>query len=228
MTYVMSDVHACYKRFRRMLDEIGFSPGVDHLYIVGDSIDRGPDGLDVLKHAMLDPSVTLLMGNHEDMFSSGVSLDGVADRYMYDIWMNNGGGMTLPALRKLPRDEQAAILAYASKLPEEMEIEAAGKRFHLVHACPGRNRGDRLWKQISPFLPPKPVPGRTTIVGHTPVCYLYPSSSGYLAKCEEHMSIYHGNGFIDLDCGSGKGKSLPKNALACLRLEDMQEFYVTD
>ena len=38
-----------------------------------------------------------------------------------------------------------------------------------------------------------------------------------------HMWIYHGRGYLDLDCGCGYG--LPQSRLACLRLEDLAEFY---
>lgn len=39
------------------------------------------------------------------------------------------------------------------------------------------------------------------------------------------MEIYHGPGFIGIDCGCGTADRV--GALACLRLEDMSEFYVT-
>ena len=40
----------------------------------------------------------------------------------------------------------------------------------------------------------------------------------------EHLKIVHAPGFINIDCGSGH--NMPIKALACLRLEDMREFYV--
>ena len=39
----------------------------------------------------------------------------------------------------------------------------------------------------------------------------------------EHLKIYHGPGFIDIDCGCGY--DMPIKALACIRLEDMVEYY---
>ena len=39
----------------------------------------------------------------------------------------------------------------------------------------------------------------------------------------EHLKIYHGQGFIDIDCGCGY--DMPIKNLACIRLEDMFEYY---
>lgn len=41
---------------------------------------------------------------------------------------------------------------------------------------------------------------------------------------EEHR-IWHGNNIIDIDCGCGNLRSEHRR-LACLRLDDMAEFYV--
>ena len=40
---------------------------------------------------------------------------------------------------------------------------------------------------------------------------------------DEDSSIWHGNGIIDIDCGN---LNAPHRRLACLRLDDMAEFYV--
>ena len=50
------------------------------------------------------------------------------------------------------------------------------------------------------------------IFGHTPTCH-YQSNTP--------MRIYHGNGRIGVDCGC----AYPEGRLACLRLDDMKEFY---
>lgn len=47
MKYVISDVHGRYDLFIKMLDKISFSDN-DTLYLLGDMIDRGPDGIKLL------------------------------------------------------------------------------------------------------------------------------------------------------------------------------------
>ena len=43
MIYVMSDIHGCLNRYRNVLRQIRLRKD-DHLYILGDVIDRGPEG----------------------------------------------------------------------------------------------------------------------------------------------------------------------------------------
>ena len=47
MTYAVSDIHGCYDKYRELLRVIRFCPE-DTLYVLGDVIDRGPDGFKIL------------------------------------------------------------------------------------------------------------------------------------------------------------------------------------
>ena len=66
MKYCMSDIHGESERYFQMLKEIQFSSD-DQLYIIGDVIDRGPGGIEILKDIMPRENVVLLLGNHELM-----------------------------------------------------------------------------------------------------------------------------------------------------------------
>ena len=72
MIYVMSDIHGCLNRYRNVLRQIRLRKD-DHLYILGDVIDRGPEGLRILKDTMERGNVTLLLGNHEHMMLEALS-----------------------------------------------------------------------------------------------------------------------------------------------------------
>ena len=63
-----------------------------------------------------------------------------------------------------------------------------------------------------------PSPDTICIVGHTPTVFL-------TGRTDEDCSIWHGNGILDIDCGCGN-LNAPHRRLACLRLDDMAEFYV--
>ena len=41
---------------------------------------------------------------------------------------------------------------------------------------------------------------------------------------ESPFAVWHGNGLIDIDCGCGNKTELRR--LACLRLDDLKEFYI--
>ena len=69
MIYVMSDIHGQAGAFHKMLKKIQFSDN-DHIYILGDVVDRGPDGIEIIKYVMSRKNITLLIGNHEHISSS--------------------------------------------------------------------------------------------------------------------------------------------------------------
>lgn len=211
MIYCMSDIHGDERRFCRMLRQIDFGPQ-DHLYILGDIIDRVPGGVSILQWLMEQPNITLLRGNHEQM-----CLDAMGPHqkpYARELWLGNGGDCTYAELVYLCAPQaRRRILEYLEQLPDHAWVEVKRRRFHLVHAWPSDDPHQRLWSR--PALDqPSPLPGVTVIVGHTPVWFL----TGCL---EGPGSIFHAPGFIDIDCGCGcKG-----HRLGCLRLDDMAEFY---
>ena len=65
MHYVMSDIHGNKEAFDTVLSMINLQPE-DHLYILGDVIDRGEHGIELLLRIRNMQNCTLLMGNHED------------------------------------------------------------------------------------------------------------------------------------------------------------------
>ena len=73
----------------------------------------------------------------------------------------------------------------------------------------------RLWGHPSSNMA-APLSGCTAVVGHTPT----PILNGPL---DDPYVIWHGNGIIGIDCGCEGSDDLRK--LACLRLEDLAEFY---
>ena len=62
----MGDVQGCCDALDRLLAEIDFSPSRDHLAVVGDLVNRGPDSLGTLKRLRaFGDAVTCLLGNHD-------------------------------------------------------------------------------------------------------------------------------------------------------------------
>lgn len=66
MNYLVGDLQGCCDPLERLLQTIDFSPSRDHLYVLGDLVNRGPDSLGVLRRLRgLDASATCLLGNHD-------------------------------------------------------------------------------------------------------------------------------------------------------------------
>ena len=70
----MSDIHGEISRYHAMLDIINFSAD-DQLYIIGDVIDRGAEGVEILLEIIDKGNIHLILGNHEDMMLGTLSKD---------------------------------------------------------------------------------------------------------------------------------------------------------
>ena len=212
--YVMSDIHGEGSRFYAMLDRIGFS-SADTLYILGDVIDRGADGVALLRKILSTPNMILLLGNHEQMMLEYYRPDATFVEILR--WNRNGNAATVAALEQLRKRQLSDLIARVGELPDCLDVEVEGRRFHLVHGFPGETTYSRLWTRPDYFAE-APIPDTTVIVGHTPVV-------AYSAQepVRDHFRIMHAPGFMDIDCGCGHRSE--QRRLACLRLEDMQEFY---
>lgn len=73
-TYVISDIHGCYKEFLTMLDKIRFSD-TDQLVLAGDYIDKGKQSYEMLQWIVNCLSnVVLIRGNHDEEFAGCIGL----------------------------------------------------------------------------------------------------------------------------------------------------------
>ena len=142
MVYVASDLHGYpLEEFLRLLDKADFSDG-DLLYILGDVVDRGEDGVRTLLWIMEQPNVFMILGNHEEMLLASRPLLGeVTDDMVRSIsadtlaafgrWMRNGGGVTARALNALPPEKRDEITSLLLDLPLYERVNAGGREFLL-------------------------------------------------------------------------------------------------
>ena len=215
MTYCVADIHGELDKFEQMLRLIRFSDE-DHLYVLGDVIDRGSLGVDLLRIIMDSSNMTMLLGNHEQMCLS--TLGPRSEFGAKDLWRMNGG---MPTYRELlyrrTHQERHEILRFLSGLPDLINLEVGGQKFCLVHGYPGDDHDSRIWGRVDTDSK-SPFPDTICIVGHTPTVFL-------TNRHDEDLSIWYGEGILDIDCGCGNRDAVHRR-LACLRLEDMAEFYV--
>ena len=85
MNYVISDIHGCYKEFKTLLKNIGFS-SADTLFVLGDMVDRGPDPIGVLRLMASYPNIYPLAGNPT-----------LTEEFLhkYNLWIEDGGATTI-------------------------------------------------------------------------------------------------------------------------------------
>ena len=215
MIYVMSDIHGYYTRYKSIMRQIKLKK-CDHLYVLGDCIDRFPDGLSILKELVTKPNVTVLLGNHEHMMLEALTKKDLDNTYMRR-WFFNGGNITYDRLMHCSRAYRAEMVDIIRNLEINVEVRCNGVDYLLVHGGPKGFKQryedpimDSVWKRLDKYsiMPP----GKTVIFGHTPTDH-YQSANP--------MRIFHGMNMIGIDCGC----AYRDGRLACLRLDDMQEFY---
>lgn len=65
-TYLIGDIHGCFKELKIILAKVQFNPAVDTLWLTGDLVARGPCSLEVLRLVYsLGDSVRMVLGNHD-------------------------------------------------------------------------------------------------------------------------------------------------------------------
>lgn len=218
--YVMSDIHGCFDKFIDMLKLINFN-GSDELYILGDIFDRGDEPIKVLEYVVNHNNIILIKGNHEKLF------EGYYDDRETFLWFMNGGKTTFDKINEKGMMFEENLYDYISKLPLYKIVD----NFILIHAglhfpsnyekmtayelLSAQQEKDFLWNREN-IGNEKCIKGYTIICGHTPV--------QLITRSREDVKILKQNDNIYMDCGcvfediGGK--------LACLRLDDMEEFYV--
>ena len=230
MTYVLSDIHGNLRRFESIMAQINLQPD-DTLYVLGDVIDRYPDGIKILRRIMQMPNAKMLIGNHEYMMLKAIGhcKDAAEEKENTNwrqrkIWYRNGGMVTHEQLKHYRKDTRSEIFDFIWKLPTNLEVEVNGIKYKLVHASPEENYMANYWhsedyKDSREFAVWErwnencPVPeGYVLIFGHTPTCYFHNRKPWSIWKSEKAIGI---------DCGSG----FEYGRLSCFRLDDMQEFY---
>lgn len=65
-TYLIGDIHGCYRELRALLKQVKFELQKDVLWLTGDLVARGPDSLKVLRYIKtLGSSARMVLGNHD-------------------------------------------------------------------------------------------------------------------------------------------------------------------
>ena len=228
MIYAVSNLHGNYAKFKELLTTISFKE-TDIMYVLGDIVDYGDEGLELIGDLSVRYNVYPIVGEHdfmavkmlsgfEKMLKSGEAPDKKFISQMTE-WAADGGQVTLDAFRTLDAEMREGIIDYLSDMTLYEEVTAGGKEYLLVHAgIAGFKKGIDL-EDLKPEafftealdLTKKYFDDKTVVVGHNPTT----EENGGNGK------IFYGNGSIAIDCGEARG-----GTIGCLRLDDLKEYYV--
>ncbi len=222
MTYVISDIHGDYEKFKKLLSEISFKES-DVMYVLGDIIDFGDAPIELLCDLSMRYNVLPVLGECEyhalkllgeiDRMLAGETPDPELLSEMAE-WMQNGGKPTIEGFKALDADMREGVLDYLTDMAIFEDVKVNGKTYLLIHAGiadfdPEISPDEYMPEDFisTPLDPTKSYyEDITIIVGHNPT---------------ESGKIVYGETSIHLDCGVANG-----GPLGCLRLEDGKEFYI--
>lgn len=189
---VVSDIHGYARSLAKLLERVGYRPGADRLYLLGDFVDRGPDGRGTVELVMdlVRGGAVALLGNHEELLLKVIAGDPDPVAAAVD-WVLNGGLATLASYGVAVPDAEAVLqffpehvarMAQESIPPDHVEFLASLPLYHeedeylFVHAGlePGvplaeQSRDALLWGRDPAFwVHPAPYGDKTVVFGHTP------------------------------------------------------------
>jgi serine/threonine protein phosphatase 1 len=177
-TYVIGDIHGCYREFKQLLDLCGeHAEGMpSRLITLGDYVDRGPDSFGVvrlIRHRLAGEypvfkSIINLKGNHEDMMVQAVLGGELSDKRTW-VSSNNGGDATVESYpnKKILLDDAKWLAALPTFCEDDLRYYVhAGIRPGI--ALKEQTDADKLWIRDL-FLIHKASHEKYVVHGHTPV-----------------------------------------------------------
>lgn len=124
--WVCGDLHGEFKALQAALSDAGFNKVVDRLFLLGDTIDRGPESRALLEWVLTTDWVHSVMGNHELMFIAGAE----DSRSRYKHW--GMGGDWAATLDEVSYTSLATRCRY--QFPLTITLGCANGQLGLVHA----------------------------------------------------------------------------------------------
>lgn len=246
-TYVFSDIHAQYDLWKQIKN---FIKPEDKVFCLGDCVDRGEIGFEILNEVMNTPNIILLRGNHEDFIdsigSTIIEYDAKENEDFWFInrevrlWLKNGAKKTINAFLKLTKDKRKELIKKIRQLPTHAEYtNINGEKFYLTHA--GRQPDTKeildmytgdipinnyIWDRKHILdLKWEGKDNEYCIHGHTPVLYMKYFMHPMVEHPQSKFKIfkYCNNHKIDIDLGS-----FVTHKICLLNLDTLEPIYFKD
>ena len=133
MTYVVSDLHGNYDKFKELIEKIGLKE-TDILYVLGDIVDYGEQSMELIGDLSVRYNVYAIAGEHDFLalrmlsgFEKMLSGEATPDAdFIADMqeWVKNGGQSTLDGFRALDSEMREGVIDYLSDLALYEQVRA--------------------------------------------------------------------------------------------------------
>lgn len=238
--YVIGDIHGMYDDFIHMLSKINFDEDEDMLIFVGDYIDYGKQSYEIIDWLMNHQykNYVTLRGDHEEDFILNVELlknnsyDELRkdkeqfDKYntIYDLMINHNFSI----------DNLLQWSNMFSDMPYLRNIHVNHKTYTIVHAgyttsvdgvC-YNSREDFYLRAKSKDVYDKCVANkRRVVMGHNVTAILddplFNDGEIKIVYDRKNRNIYY-----NIDCGCGLQHVYPNAKLGCMKLDDIEFYYI--
>ena len=200
--YCVSDLHGELGLFKQIQEYLKEG---DICYVLGDCLDRGECGIEIIFEIMKDSRFIMLLGNHEKMFLEIVSdykQGYTGELYRYFL---SGGRPTWDSYLQLSEKDAETLVYFLHSLPLRIEYKDkimthAGFHDGVSIECEETYLWDRSHLDIS-----SPMRDKWIIHGHTPTRLIQEECFGILHYHEKKICVDCGatflkrTGILDLD-----------------------------
>lgn len=228
MIYVIGDIHGCKAKYDEMLEKL--NPGeLDAVFVLGDVIDVGDDGIEILTDMMYRANIYPILGEREyyaKKFLPLIAEKGSAEKALESLdgdekdeltkWLSMKSEKTIEAFLKLGDEEKEGILEFLEEFAPFEEIECKGKKFILTHAgIRYHDERDLYEHEEEDFIFAETdynkiyFPNAYLVTGHTPTVAIGKEFAGKVYAKKRHLA---------LDCGAAFGGRLAAVCLDTLKV----------
>ena len=135
--WCFTDLHGNYNIWKQIENYIDSHEDITKVYCLGDCIDRGKNGYQILKEVMKHDKITYMLGNHEEFFLQNVP-NFIKNNYSeYDLWCEyNGGEPTWEAVQKDTISNVCEVMHYLKCccITHVIYKRKDGKKVYLSHS----------------------------------------------------------------------------------------------
>ena len=217
--YVISDIHNDADGFKELLRQIGFT-SEDILIINGDVFDRGEKPVELYFEILKYPNIYMIQGNHDVWVAREILGKYAGEKVGQYISYN-----TVSILeRRLTPVDMINLANWIKEKPYYINLTLDGKKYQIAHAQTYLTP-ERLWDKSKIYMGDDHyedfIRGLEehdefiSVVGHT-------------ATEDKRIWVSESGKTIRIDCGAGYQCYNCSGNLGAIRLNDMEEFYVSN
>ncbi len=231
MTFVIGDIHGKKGKYLEMLEKLNPSD-TDAVFVLGDVIGIGDDGIEILKDMMYRANIFPVLGEQEYMareifplISEAKSIEEAKTflsgekAELFEKWLTMKSEKTVSDFLSLDEENKESIIDYLTEFASYEEVEAGGKTFVLVHAgIDGFEEGksldeydEKAFVFAETDYQKAYFPNSYLVTGHTPTAMIDRQYTGKVYAKKRHLAI---------DCGAAYG-----GRLAAVCLDKLKVYY---